>query len=63
MVHQDVSGAFSRKFRGGDGEHTCTTGEAVREEKNVGTASSSGRQAPKVVNANGDARAAGQGDV
>ena len=61
-VHQDIGGAFCGEICRCDSEHVRTAAEAVREEEDIGVSSGRGRQGPKVVNADRNARAVGQGN-
>ena len=61
-IHHYVVGTFNRKIRGVNSKYVRTMVEAVGEEDNVGSVSRHGRQGPKVVNADGDARAVWEGD-
>ena len=59
-VHQDIGSAHCGEFCRCDSEHIRTAAEAVCEEEDIGVSSGRGRQGPKVVNADRNARAVGQ---
>ena len=62
-VHQDVgdSPGLSGEFGCDGSEHVRTGAETIREKENVRVSSSRGRPRPKVVDADRDGRAIGQG--
>ena len=59
--HHDVGSAFCGEFGCGDSEHICAAAETIREKEDVRISSSLGRQRPKAVDTDRDARAVGQG--
>ena len=61
-VHHDIGGAFCGEVCHCDSEHVRTAAEAVHEEEDVGVSSGRGRQGPKLVSADRNARAVGQGN-
>ena len=62
-VHQDVGGSpgFSSEFGCDGSEHVRTGAETIREMEDVRVSSGRGRPRPKVVDADRDGRAIGQG--
>ena len=60
-VHHDVGSAFCGEFSCCQSEHTRAAAETIREKEDVRISSGCGRQRPKVVDTDRDARADGQG--